>query len=249
MRRYRARGWTCAESAWHVAIGTVFDSARAAFLVSLETELPAQEIRFTRDGSEPSPSSEKFREPFLVGTTTTIRAAAFENGRLIGHAAEREIRIHKAFGKPVALATPYEKYSGGGPRALTDGMRGTTYFNDGFWQGYHQVDLDATVDLGAPTDFSRVQVGFLETIPSWIFLPTAMTISVSDDGRSFRTLKEDEYPVPKVSHAPKIVTWGTETRARARYVRVQARNVGLCPPWHAGKGDKAWLFVDEIIVE
>jgi hexosaminidase len=34
----------------------------------------------------------------------------------------------------------------------------------------------------------------------------------------------------------------------ARYVRVTAKSVGLCPPWHPGRGQNAWLFVDEIIV-
>ena len=38
-------------------------------------------------------------------------------------------------------------------------------------------------------------------------------------------------------------------RGEARYVRIVARNVGTCPPWHPGAGGKAWLFVDEIIVE
>ncbi|MBI3189190.1 MAG: hypothetical protein HYZ33_00935 [Ignavibacteriales bacterium] len=33
---------------------------------------------------------------------------------------------------------------------------------------------------------------------------------------------------------------------KARFVRVQAKNVGRCPEWHKGKGEKAWLFVDEI---
>jgi hypothetical protein len=35
----------------------------------------------------------------------------------------------------------------------------------------------------------------------------------------------------------------------ARYIRVKAKNVGVCPEWHHGAGGKAWLFVDEIIVE
>jgi hypothetical protein len=35
----------------------------------------------------------------------------------------------------------------------------------------------------------------------------------------------------------------------ARYVRVRAKNVGVCPAWHPGAGGKAWIFVDEIIVE
>jgi len=35
---------------------------------------------------------------------------------------------------------------------------------------------------------------------------------------------------------------------KARYVRVAARNMGVCPDDHTGKGGKAWLFVDEIAI-
>ena len=35
----------------------------------------------------------------------------------------------------------------------------------------------------------------------------------------------------------------------ARYVRVSAENIGICPEWHMGAGGKAWIFVDEIIIE
>jgi hypothetical protein len=34
----------------------------------------------------------------------------------------------------------------------------------------------------------------------------------------------------------------------ARYVRLRAKNLGICPEWHKGAGNKAWLFVDEITV-
>jgi len=35
---------------------------------------------------------------------------------------------------------------------------------------------------------------------------------------------------------------------RARFVRVQSRNTGICPAWHRGAGNKAWLFADEITI-
>jgi hypothetical protein len=35
---------------------------------------------------------------------------------------------------------------------------------------------------------------------------------------------------------------------RARYVKVRATNMGICPAWHKGAGERAWLFVDEIII-
>ena len=35
----------------------------------------------------------------------------------------------------------------------------------------------------------------------------------------------------------------------ARYVRVIARNYGTIPDWHPGRGDGAFIFVDEILIE
>jgi hexosaminidase len=41
----------------------------------------------------------------------------------------------------------------------------------------------------------------------------------------------------------------TLDKMKTRYVRVVAKSVGLCPPWHPGASEKAWLFADEVIVE
>ncbi len=35
----------------------------------------------------------------------------------------------------------------------------------------------------------------------------------------------------------------------AHYIRVFAKNRGVCPHWHPGAGGKAWIFADEIVVE
>ena len=36
---------------------------------------------------------------------------------------------------------------------------------------------------------------------------------------------------------------------KAQFIRLKAKNTGVCPPWHDGAGGKAWLFVDEVVVE
>jgi hypothetical protein len=36
--------------------------------------------------------------------------------------------------------------------------------------------------------------------------------------------------------------------SQGRYVRVHAENVGKIPGWHRAAGRRAWLFVDEILV-
>ena len=36
---------------------------------------------------------------------------------------------------------------------------------------------------------------------------------------------------------------------KARYLKVKAKNYGICPAWHLGAGGKTWLFIDELMVE
>jgi len=35
---------------------------------------------------------------------------------------------------------------------------------------------------------------------------------------------------------------------KARFIRVIAVNIKTCPEWHVGKGSKAWVFADEVVV-
>jgi hypothetical protein len=155
---------------------------------------------------------------------------------------------HLATGRPYVLtAPPSPKYSAEGPGSLTDGKRGSANYYV-LWQGFESVDLEATADLGSVVDFNYVGAEFLQDISSWIFYPEQVTVSVSADGAVFREVAAFN---PPASAEPVLIqeTGKKIAGARARYVRFYARNVGKCPPWHIGHGGKAWLFVDELIVD
>jgi hypothetical protein len=34
-----------------------------------------------------------------------------------------------------------------------------------------------------------------------------------------------------------------------RFIHIVAKNIGVCPLWHVGAGEPAWLFCDEILIE
>ena len=34
--------------------------------------------------------------------------------------------------------------------------------------------------------------------------------------------------------------------ATYKYYKIIAKNIGKLPPWHPGKGDKGWFFIDEV---
>jgi hypothetical protein len=38
-------------------------------------------------------------------------------------------------------------------------------------------------------------------------------------------------------------------RQKIRYLHVVAKNRGICPDWHKGAGEPAWIMVDEIWVK
>ena len=39
-----------------------------------------------------------------------------------------------------------------------------------------------------------------------------------------------------------------EQPVTARYIKVEVKDIGLCPTWHYGVGYPAWFFMDEVNV-
>ncbi|MCB0683535.1 MAG: hypothetical protein KDC32_21915, partial [Saprospiraceae bacterium] len=71
----------------------------------------------------------------------------------------------------------------------------------------------------------------------------------SDDGQEFRELGVVENEISPRQHGAVIRDFQLPVNTTARYLRVKAENRGLCPDFHKGAGGKAWIFVDEIVLE
>src|SRR5204862_781922 len=86
----------------------------------------------------------------------------------------------------IKLLSKYNRqYTAGGDAGLIDGVRGTTNFGDGAWQGYQGQDLVAVVDLGKSQTISKVGAGFLQNVESWIWMPRSVDFELSNDGVNF----------------------------------------------------------------
>ena len=96
----------------------------------------------------------------------------------------------------------------------------------------------------------RVSAGFLEDTPVWIFLPEYVKYYVSQDGKTFREVADVRNSID-ARKAPVMVKHFTATLhgVEARYLKIVAKNIGVCPPWHPGAGGKAWIFVDEVSIK
>ena len=231
-----------------------YDPQARRTLVTLKTDLPDLAIHYTVDGTPPGPSSPRYTEPIPIDRSMTVQAATVtpvEDGVQVETPVTREFFYHRGTHQQIRLGTAYaQRYSGGGDHALLDGLRGSTSHKDGRWQGYEEVDLDATIDLGELTTVGRISTHLLSETGAWIFLPRRVEVELSDDGETWTSAGTETFPVPG-EHLPteiREVVFDLGERS-TRFVRLTAENVAHCPAWHQGAGGKCWIFIDEIVIE
>lgn len=206
-------------------------------------------IYYTLDGSTPDVRSARYREPFTIEGSTTVNARAVRAGMSPSFVSSRS--FYYDYVSSVTFDnkpnTPYNRHY---ERALTDGVTGSVEDLSHGWIGFSGNDLSITVTLGKPIDLDEVQLRFAHQPEAWIFAPTALSVSTSDDGVHFSAPVEatlDFDAADETMATPRLLEPAVRVAARGvRYVKIVARNMGRIPDWHTAKGLRAWLLTDEI---
>ena len=251
MKRFDEAGINYSRGSYRVDMSASFDEESNSIVLEMISEQPSPEIRYTTDGTDPQINSPRYRKALKLNESTTVRAAIFDNGKMIGGISLKKITINKATGRKVNYNIPYsDRYRGHGDNTLVNGISGTGDFNDGHWQGFEGTDMDVVIDLGKEADITTVSSSYMAAVGSWIFLPQSVEYSFSGDGNNFTALGTVRTDIdPAVQGNMTEIYSSTFPSVTARFVRIVARGLITCPPWHAGAGNKAWLFCDEISIE
>jgi hypothetical protein len=229
----------------------VLQAASNVFADSLEISMacttPEATIFYSLGMGNTAPVYQKYTNPIVLKESAAILLYAEKDGR------QKSKTIRASFTKftppgEITLGSSYSaQYTGGGNAALIDGRKGNTDFRLGAWQGYEGNDLDAVIDLGSVKPIARVSLGCLQDNNSWIFFPKNVEFSFSSDGLAYGNAFNVGNNIGPKDEAVRLKDFSLEAGSvNARYVRVRARNIGVCPDWHKGAGSKAWIFVDEI---
>jgi predicted alpha-1,2-mannosidase len=145
---------------------------------------------------------------------------------------------------------PSPQYSANGPTTLIDGIRGNEDFRLGGWLGYDSINLDAVVDLKQLKTIKKINIAFLQDINAWIFIPKEVEFFLSEDGTKFKSIGIVKNNIPQDKWGALIKEFSLPLdMIQARYFRIVAKNIGVCPPGHKGNGAPAWIFCDEITFE
>ena len=158
--------------------------------------------------------------------------------------------IHKAINKPVRLLTENNpEFVSKGARTLVDGIGGSEDFQYN-WLGWNETDMKVEIDMEAHTLISKIELSFLENHRHYMFLPKAIYIELSDDGKNYKEVvrKTIEGPFKDVSEPIRKFNFDLDNQ-KARYIKVTAINQTELPAWRKRKDRKPWILTDEIIIK
>lgn len=217
--------------------------------INLYCNTPDAKIKYTLDGSNPDLSSSLYVEPIIISETATLRCFAYTDD--INLSSTISAGFIKSLHPPAKYKEMFDdRYTGGGNMALTDGRFGTENFQNGEWQGFEGVDLQAVIDLEDEKVIKRLSLTSLNDPNVWIFMPRKVVFEISDNGVNFTKIAEIENDLPVENTQLLIKKFETENlNASARYIKVSAESIKTCPPWHKGAGYKSWIFVDELTIK
>ncbi len=211
------------------------------------------EIYYTTNGTNPDRKAIKYTKAITAKDSLNLKIAVLANGNDDNKFYyEREFKMSKSTGKVCRFKYPYSpNYRANGDATLTDGILGTSNFRDGNWQGFEGNDLIAVIDLGSETEFSSISTGFLQSTPSWIFFPPQLEYFISKDGIEFRSIGVLTAPVSAKDVEMLVRRYKIDLPMiiKTQYIKIVAKNMGVCPDWHPGAGGKTWIFADEIIIK
>ena len=209
-------------------------------------------IRYTVDGSEPTAESQLYEAPFMVSERpATVKAAVFRDGKDSG-IYSRDILAGKAYHRPLHVNTEKAwNYRWQPDESLVDGLRGGTNFNSDSFVAWNEEPMDVTIDMGEDAQaYSSVTICILVDKLNYIFAPSSVEVSLSDDAESFDSVAHLDVITDRPSDPDCLREIPVSFReSNARYIRVKAPVVNPIPDWHPGRGHSAFVFVDEIVVK
>ncbi|MFY8025066.1 MAG: chitobiase/beta-hexosaminidase C-terminal domain-containing protein [Sediminibacterium sp.] len=209
-------------------------------------------IRYTLDGTEPdSINAKEYTADIILAGNTTVKAKAFKKGWISSNTIETYFFSSKY--KPdsaVNILRADDNYRGDGPSTLIDLAKGElNNFKTRKWLGYKLNRMESLLLFNSAVNIKSVTLSTLIDIGSYIMPPKSIEVWGGNELNQLKLLGRLTPPQPTA--VSKGYLKGYEINfapASLKYLKVIAVPISILPKWHPGKGDKGWVFVDEVYV-
>ncbi len=220
--------------------------------IELEQKIAGTTIRYTDDGTDPdSTTSPIYKGPITADGFTLIKAKSIKTGWY-----SSPIISFSFFKKGIMpsgaelINKPNEKYTGSGGATLIDGKKGLAEnFNDAAWLGFREQPFAATFYFDTVQTINSISISYNENVQSYLMPPAEVEVWAGESKDKLKLLKKETARQPTKEEKNIVRVEGMKIdvpQSTYKYYKIIAKNVLKLPPWHPGKGEKAWIFIDEI---
>jgi uncharacterized membrane protein/mono/diheme cytochrome c family protein len=220
--------------------------------IELKNQIPGVIIRYTTDGTDPdSTSSPIYNAPVTTNGFTMIKARSVKAGWYSSPVTSFAFfRKGTRPTKAELINEPNEKYKGEGAATLIDTKKGLAEnFGDAAWLGFREKPFGAYFYFDTVKTINSISISYNESIQSYLMPPEEIEVWGGDDKNKLKLLKKviPRQPTKNEQNAVQIEGVNIKLEPSAyKWYKIVAKNVSKLPSWHPGKGDKAWVFIDEI---
>ncbi len=149
--------------------------------------------------------------------------------------------------KTVLKHNPKGEYLGKGVASLFDLDKGSENFRDGKWLGFNGDDLIVDIELEKAKTINTVFISTMDDLGSWIFPSPNLEVWGGKSVDQLVKLSDLKFTAPEGPEPKHMKIHQLQFAPQElKYLQIRAKNHGILPDWHPGKGNTAWLFVDEI---
>lgn len=217
--------------------------------VRFKHPMPGATIKYTLDGSAPdSAHSLTYSKPFVFKQATRVRTITIRPGWLTSDTTDHTFFVRSSFTPSYArfLLPPDKSYTGQKEATLFDGKKGEPgNFREGFI-GMKENPFDMLCGFNAPTNINEILVSTLRNTGSYIMPPERVELWGGEDSIHLKKITQIVPKQPTKHEFNKIELHRLPVKGAYRYFRIKVFNVNSLPKWHDGKGQKGWVFIDEI---
>ena len=166
----------------------------------------------------------------------------YKNKNPVGRSFSDTIKYHKAIKATVAVnVAPHPAYGAGGVKALINGVWGSnTRFGDKEWLGFWGDDLEITITFPEPTEISKISTRFYNANGQWLYAPKEIEIQTDYGILQKVNLPGTDQTILDVNLGVGVTT---------SFIKISIPSYGIIPDGLQGAGNKAWTFIDEIVIQ
>jgi hypothetical protein len=140
-----------------------------------------------------------------------------------------------------------KQYKGQGALTIVDLIKGSSGNLNTNWLGFRDNSFKAGFYFSKGVEIKEVFLSTVESIDGYVFPAKKIIIKGGDSPKSLKLLHTLIPEQPKEKRRKHLEPFVMPVeKQKYKYIEIEAFPVSVLPKWHPGKGEKGWVFVDEV---